>query len=467
MEFVKRYQLIFLFGVLSVSLFSIALFTDGTCDSGDSVTHYLYARYAFIHPVNFIDHWAKPVFVLIASLFAQFGFMGVKLMNVIVALCTAFFVFRIAVKLEFKSPLLAPVFLFAFPLYTISIFSGLTEPLFGLMITISFWLILNKKLTAGLILVSFLPFCRSEGLIIVIIVGLYLFLKRKNTSSHIGRDKIYLLFVGHVFYSIVGGFHYKDIFWVFSNIPYKGEERYGHGDWFRFFEQSPAIFGVPLLFVLIVGLVSFYAEKNKAITKNLFPEMIILITASFLAIFLAHVIFWRFGLFSSFGLKRVMVAVLPLAALICLSGINTIQEWISQKNKLAANIAFGSILCYVLSFPFTSNPYAIDRHKDFSLRNDQQAIIQVVQWIKAFHPNEKIYSDHYYVAMAGDIDPFDPTKFQNIKAFKEGNGNGLVVWDDWYAGDREMKDAELEKNCIELMRVEEGNARVVVFGIQK
>ena len=158
MEFVKKYQLIILLSTLSVVLFSVAILTDGTGDSGDSVTHYLFARYAFIHPTNFIDHWAKPVFVLVASGFAQFGFMGVKLMNVAIAICTAFFIFRIALKLEIKNAILAPVFLFAFPLYTISIFSGLTEPLFGLMLTLSIWLVLNNKLTAGLILISFLPF---------------------------------------------------------------------------------------------------------------------------------------------------------------------------------------------------------------------------------------------------------------------------------------------------------------------
>ena len=65
-------------------------FFDGTGGSGDSIHHYLYAKYATAHPENFFNHWAKPLYVLLACSFAQFGFVGMKIFNALVALFTIF-----------------------------------------------------------------------------------------------------------------------------------------------------------------------------------------------------------------------------------------------------------------------------------------------------------------------------------------------------------------------------------------
>ena len=82
-------------------LFLLVLFTfEGTGDAGDSIHHYLYARYAPYHPELFFDHWAKPLYVLLAAPFAAFGFEGVKGMNILASIGTAYFVFRSAQKLN-------------------------------------------------------------------------------------------------------------------------------------------------------------------------------------------------------------------------------------------------------------------------------------------------------------------------------------------------------------------------------
>ena len=44
----------------------IAFSYEGTGDSGDSISHFLYAQYAFKHSENFFYQWAKPLFVLFA-----------------------------------------------------------------------------------------------------------------------------------------------------------------------------------------------------------------------------------------------------------------------------------------------------------------------------------------------------------------------------------------------------------------
>jgi hypothetical protein len=82
--------------ILWVVLCLAAIAFNGTADEGDSVEHFLYAKYAFIHPENFVNHWAKPVFVWIAAPFAQLGFSGVKFLNVSCWALQLVFIVRIA-----------------------------------------------------------------------------------------------------------------------------------------------------------------------------------------------------------------------------------------------------------------------------------------------------------------------------------------------------------------------------------
>ena len=70
-------------GLFFVLMCGMAVFAKGTGDDGDSVAHFLYSRDAFLYPKYFFNHWAKPLFVFISSPFAQFGLVGVKLMNVV------------------------------------------------------------------------------------------------------------------------------------------------------------------------------------------------------------------------------------------------------------------------------------------------------------------------------------------------------------------------------------------------
>src|SRR5688572_18213389 len=89
---------------------AIGICTSGTFDAGDSIYHYLYAHYSFTHPELLLDHWAKPLFTLISSPFAYFGFEGMKVMNTIIMVFTAWIGYLVAKKLELKNSYLIPLF---------------------------------------------------------------------------------------------------------------------------------------------------------------------------------------------------------------------------------------------------------------------------------------------------------------------------------------------------------------------
>jgi len=210
--------------VFSIVIFLIAFLTKGTCDEGDSIMHYLFAKYAFAHPENFFNHWAKPFYVLIMSPFAQFGFAGARVFNTILT-CTSVWFAYLAKEMKYKWAICVFIIPLFFKTLVVVTFSGLTEPLNNALIAIAIYLAFTERYAMATIIMSFLPFVRSEGLFLCGTFGLYLLWMRQWKI-------LPLLILGHVVYSIAGYPFHKDFLWVIHNIPYQfGSTHYGHGGW--------------------------------------------------------------------------------------------------------------------------------------------------------------------------------------------------------------------------------------------
>lgn len=276
---------------------------EGTGDSGDSILHFLMARWAPEHTWAYFHHWAKPFFTLLASPFTQLGFWGIKLFNVLVMAAAALFTMLSAKRLDFRWPFLAGLFLLAMPKVFVLSLSGLTEPLFALVLIASVYLTLLERNQAAALLLSFLPFVRSEGLLMIGVFGLY-FLWKKQWRA------LPLLAVGHVMYGLVG---YVLVFdsplWVFNKIPYaRLNSIYGEGDLLRFVEGLLHITGLPVYLLFWLGTIwsGVLLFRNKSTARWFF--LVLLLFWTFL---IAHALFWYLGIFNSMGLLRVLVGVHP------------------------------------------------------------------------------------------------------------------------------------------------------------
>ncbi|MES2284471.1 MAG: hypothetical protein V4547_02200 [Bacteroidota bacterium] len=434
----------------------VAINTVGTCDSGDSVTHFLFSKYAFQHPGNFLNHWAKPLFVLLSAPFAQTGFIGIKLFNCIIAAFTAWFSYKVAKK-NYKNAWLAAVFFCFTPGYFIHIFSGLTEPLFSLIIMLGiYWLLDNKQLLAVCV-ISFLPFVRSEGLIIIGVFAFYLLINQQYK---------YLpgLLFGHFFYSIAGVFYYQDLFWVFTKIPYiDSSGKYGSGNLSHFIIQFNYILGIPLYILFGLGLVKksidlFANKKKDTFSLPIFRAETLLVYGLFFAFFTAHTLFWYFGIFESMGLKRVLVGIVPLAAIIALNGFNFITGIFDRKvlsgqhstqgspidthsNKHLKRSNLSTILAivfagFVIVFPFVPNPASVNWKRDLSLSADQALIGDAVNFIRSDFPEKTfIYYTHPYVSLLMNRDPFNGKYNHDLQNFavQAHPSHYLVIWDNWFS----------------------------------
>jgi Gpi18-like mannosyltransferase len=294
----RKTALIFLIAVFIIYLVT-GLMLDGSYGGGDGIRHFLVSKWSWQHPDLFLYHWGKPFFTLLTSPFSQFGLEGIKLFNVISGTLTCFLAYLIAGKLSYKSPSWIIVFSAFSPIYIMCINSGLTEPLFALILTLCIYLFINSQYLTATILLSFLPFVRSEGNMMLPLFAMILLLR--------GQWKyLPLLAFGTVAYSIVGYFHYKDIFWIITKNPYTGSnyDIYGQGELLHFVKAYDLILGLPLTILFCIGLalgaVYFFSNFKSAFRqKNLILEEFVLVYGAFIVYFVAHTIFWWKGLYGS------------------------------------------------------------------------------------------------------------------------------------------------------------------------
>ena len=418
----KNHWKIFSLAYWVASMF-ILFYFNGTGKEADSINHFLYAQYAPLHPGLYLNHWAKPVFTLLASPFAQYGFIGIKIFNLLCAFGASYFTFKIAAKLQLKQAILAPLFYFIFPISFLTTFSGLTEPLSALILSGCIYLFQNKSYLISALLISFTPFVRSEGLVFLGVFALF-FIHLKNWKASV------LLSIGHVIYSIVGLYHYQEILWVFTKIPYAHlSSHYGSGGLFHFAKKLNYLMGIPLLVFFILGTLRVILGFKKMKVESR------LVFILFLSFFIAHTLFWYLEVFNSMGLKRVFAAVTPLLAIIALLGFDLLNKiQIDFARKGLTIISF----LVILIFPFTTNPAAVNWN-DLNLTEAQENATAVATFIKLeeLTGNRFIYTDPF-LSYVLNVDPFDGKKHQ-ILAQKNGiisptlKSGDLVIWDNWHS----------------------------------
>jgi hypothetical protein len=67
----------------SVWLIFMMLKSEVPNDVGDGIMHYFISNASWENPELFLHHWGKPLFILFSSSFAQFGFYGMVIFNII------------------------------------------------------------------------------------------------------------------------------------------------------------------------------------------------------------------------------------------------------------------------------------------------------------------------------------------------------------------------------------------------
>jgi hypothetical protein len=426
----KRF-IIFFIPAATLLLVILALTLNGTGDSGDSIMHYQYAHYAFAHHDNLFNAWAKPLFVLLAAPFAQMGFTGIKLFNIINTIVAMVATYLIAKKLNLANSWLSPIFLLLAPMSFALSLTGLTEPLFASVLVLGLCLLFYEYTITALIVLSFLPFIRSEGLFLLIPILIYLLIQKRYGS-------VLWLATGQVFYAVIGYFHFGNLLWFYQSNPYSLISHYGSGDWIHYLLNMPITTGPASCYLLAAGFftIPFFYFSSRATSLPL-----ILVWVVFSMYFFFHVIAWRFGLFGSFGMVRIIAGVTPLIAIICNYGFNKTEELLKHFFKNTKNIGaycIAVVLIINLAYMLVRvNGKAGAAGLDLTLNADQLTENKMADYIKTKYPDYKkqqVFFNAPYLSLALDIDPTN-VAHNPMATNQDGNypASSLYVWDDWYS----------------------------------
>lgn len=447
-------------------------FFQGTGDAGDSINHFLISKFSWQHPYLFFDHWGKPLFTLLSSPFSQLGFNGIKIFNVLMTGLAVGFTWRVAQQFfPSVARLTAILYLFA-PLPFVLTFSGLTEPLFAAILAIALYLIVIKEANySAAILISFLPFVRSEGLILVGVWAIYFLIKKYWKC-------LGLLGIGHLVYSLSGWWIHQDLLWVFKEITYAQiEPAYGSGTLSHFVIQLIYILGIPIYSIFCVGLLVSLSQVFRLKKRAKQLEQTILILGGFVAFFVAHSFFWYLGIFKSMGLNRVFVAIMPLIVLVSVQGVNCLNVNVLNRFIKSFKIRLGFkylLIIYVIVFPFTSNPAAIKWSEDLELLPEQKLIEEtIVPYLQQYKNTDAViyYYAHPYLSKALDIDPFNQNQYRPLDQFQLPylSSDALIIWDNWFASiDNRVEEKNLQqRKDLNLLQVFETqgkrNIRFVIY----
>ncbi len=309
-------------------LFVINYLNVGPVDAGDGVLHFNISQASWSNPIMFLEHWGKPIFILLSSPFAQFGLNGVITFNIILFGITVLFAWKILkhFSIPFGIQCLFPFLLITLFDYSSTILAGLTEPLFSLFFMIATWLIIKKKWGWFTLIVSFLPFMRSEGQLPILLAFLILLYLKQYKY-------IPLLFFGFLLYGIIGIFAFEDFWWYFNRSPYSMNNNiYGHGSWDYYFISYQKYLGNIALLIFIFALFRIiYLLKVKKWDELQFPWLFFTY-GTFLGIIILHSYFWTFGLNGSCGLTRIATQAMPSFVLINLYYLGRVNYLPVTKN---------------------------------------------------------------------------------------------------------------------------------------
>lgn len=409
-----------LLGVSFIFFTILAFVSEGSWGGADSIVHYRIAHYAFKYPHLFLDLWGKPLFTILSAPLAQLGYNYMKLFNVIVAIATAFFSWKVLEIIKLKcSYLVIPAILFA-PIYFVMVPSAMTELLFGLIIILALYFFFKDKFIFSAIAISFLPFARNEGFILIPLFLGALLLKKKYKS-------LPFLLTGFVFFSLIGWKHFGSFFWILKNNPYTGAANlYGSGSLLHFVDRSPQIFGITLVLLFVAGVIfgasKILREKLK-ITDAFF--FFLLVIGSSLVYFAAHSYVWWKGLGGSLGLTRVMAGIVPLFALTAVYAINQIpgKNWIKHFVSIIAILS-------IVYIPFEKY------HVPFQLDETGKLVKETSSWLvdNGWTNNRLVFYYDPVFCHYLKLDPFNPEKAREQIANRENPAESVpvgavVIWD--------------------------------------
>lgn len=439
------------FGLASLVYILLVVFANGVNGGADTFVHYQMSRYSWTHHDLLLNQWGKPVFTVLFSPIAQLGLKAVIWTNMSLIFFEAFLLLKIAEQLQIKRSWLAPLLFLTCPVVFDNAVSSLTEIICALfLILFIHWGLKSRFVLAALVL-SFMPFARSEGFVILGVAVMFFFFTKR-------WKYIPLLAIGSIIMNTIGYWYTGFPLWVFDSNPYVHTDitSYGRGSFFHFFIWALPIFGIGFLFLLKSTWAGVRVFQNritndwKSQTRSeqssrfLLKHQILfwIVLGSFWGYFMAHTVLWWQGMWASLGLLRVMFVVAAPMVILALIELNKFLDAKPNLGKFKTQNIIVVLLCLI---GFSSNTLilgAFGAPVEYGI--EESVLDEMHNWMlkEGVTTNGRVFAGHAYVTIILDIDPNDYSKNHRLRDFEYAQSGDLIVWDGHYGPNEEQTPIE-------------------------
>ena len=174
-----KYTVWLILSLLFIVFILIIFNTANSFGGADNYSHFKLAYWGWKYPDMLFDHWGKPLFTLLMSPFAQFGYKGARIYNMLMGLSTAFLSWKIARRFGFHHSWIVVILVVFMPVYFILMTTSLTEVTFSFFITLAILLFFKEKYIWSAVVFSLLPLARTEGVVLMPLFILAFLLKKQ------------------------------------------------------------------------------------------------------------------------------------------------------------------------------------------------------------------------------------------------------------------------------------------------
>lgn len=282
----------------------------------DNISLYMLARFCWQHPDALFASPIKIFYTILISVPAQLGFKAVQIATALASVASVHFAVKLARKCGVQESWLLACFILFTPVYFNMSLTVLSEIWFALFLMGGLLLVAQSRFASGLLLLSFLPFIRSEGFVLLGPVLVYLLCIRRFKY-------IPFLLAGTLVFMGIGYPFHHDVLWIFHKNYGDASQIYGHGEMFSFVKGTLSYHGRPMTILLGLAVLFMGIQLRKFIRTELL--LVLLVFGCFFGFWALHDVLWWKGWGASLGLTRVMAAVAPLGGILCV--------WVLQETR--------------------------------------------------------------------------------------------------------------------------------------
>jgi hypothetical protein len=423
-----------LFAVLGVVL--VLLYPDSS--SADGGTHFLEARWAWMpgHRTLLVDVWGRPLFTVLYSLPAHFGYRAAKLFTVALCVACAWQTWRTAELLRFDRAALVIPLLFLQPSFLMVASETMTEPLFTLVFIVALRFHLEGRVRTGALIASLLPLARPEGPFLVALWGVWIILGGRDRRAWWRNiPTTFLLATGMVLWWLGALAITHDPLWIRHNAPWQWTSATAsHGSLGHYWALRKQIFGSLLWVPTVVGVVALLARRRA-----------LEVVSASLLIFALHSTMWAFGLLNTEGYPRYISCVAPALALVTLAGWNVFADVLSRSfDRLGWSRARRPLTALLSALVLLYSTWYAAMYVDGQEGSRAAwAMNDTYRWFRAHpRPVRQLAWSRAYMPILFDWDlwknlPFTGDREHNVSVLESAPAGTLVFWDaapgvEWY-----------------------------------